>query len=461
MSSFDVDYESGMDFGVGVDNLTGSILGKAVEPGEITKVTTSQSVTYFITSIETSESLYESLDISMRASGHYGMFQSRGKFRFSRELNYNSQSSFFVVKCEVFNSFEQCTEARLEESAVNLINTSSEANFTRRYGNTFVRGLQTGGIFYAVISLFSEDRREQTRIAGSLQASFGGLSAGVSGGTSINEIIESSSSRTEFNVFTFQAGGTGTSSGLVYDLDEVYERLQAFPSIIEGSGTPFRVQLASYITLDNYPDTSTPSFFDQRSSLQKYANTYFSYIRWKNDIKFIQDNPSLFAEYQMEDLNSWQNQLSQNITNIETQARKCAISESECNDIPYQLPFETLPERKEVGSDVVLREESGFLGRTWIESEDGWSGIWKRQGDTRFFDAEWHKPGSTIVITSTLKIYIVAAEVRVFRHDNDTPDSSCVYQGTLDRETMKVTGFYSCDWTVGIDIPWEATITES
>ncbi|MBN2981603.1 MULTISPECIES: hypothetical protein [Cohnella] len=90
----------------------------------------------------------------------------------------------------------------------------------------------------------------------------------------------------------------------------------------------------------------------------------------------------------------------------------------------------------------------------WREQEDGWTGVWRRLGNSNIFDARWTMPGAQD-ITAVLTINIFDSNVQVLRR-NSSDGNDCNYTGTIAADGRTVTGTYLCTRGGG---SWRATIT--
>jgi hypothetical protein len=94
------------------------------------------------------------------------------------------------------------------------------------------------------------------------------------------------------------------------------------------------------------------------------------------------------------------------------------------------------------------------LGRRWIESEAGWTGQWRRRGNSTTFDAIWTKPGERQV-TAVMTMYVEGRSVYIERR-NSSDGNNCNYSGTLINNSASVVeGQYSCNRGGG---SWRADI---
>ncbi|MBI1928475.1 hypothetical protein HYR99_30060 [Candidatus Poribacteria bacterium] len=348
MMSLDLPYKEGMNYGVGVNLLTGEILGKGVKPGEPTSLQDAggHEAGDNVTLIREAEDLYDSLGISVRASGHYGLFSSGGKFRFSEQVKYNSQSTFLLARSIVTKAFKQIEEAQLEEQAVRLLEQGKFDQFRESYGDAFVRGIKTGGEFFSVISITSVNREEQQKLAIKLRAAY----SGISGSLNLDEQTRSALSRAELHIVMYQEGGTGEDLSFTDNPDNVMQRLHDFPGIVDRNPIPYFVQVASYKTLDNYPEV--PGLRDiqsQSDALERYATLRLKLLTHKNDVEFIQHYPGYYENPpDVNTLNAWQEFFSEQLNKLEAQAKRCASAPVDgCRDFPFQLPLGfRIPERE-------------------------------------------------------------------------------------------------------------------
>lgn len=99
------------------------------------------------------------------------------------------------------------------------------------------------------------------------------------------------------------------------------------------------------------------------------------------------------------------------------------------------------------------------LGILWKEAESGWTGTWRRRGDSNVFDARWERAGFR-PIEQILTMTLSGNTVTIFRQDPNVAGNNCTYQGTVGSDGVTVTGEYTCNDRgnrIG-PVPWTATI---
>lgn len=122
---------------------------------------------------------------------------------------------------------------------------------------------------------------------------------------------------------------------------------------------------------------------------------------------------------------------------------------------PVATPPAGPPDATPPGTQPDKPGHSAGLGRVWHEEENGWSGTWKRRGNSNTFDAVWTKGSGrvTAVLTMTQR-----SGGRVSIHREDTSSTMQVgYEGTIRGDQVRGTGkILSTGWS----FPWHARIDD-
>lgn len=340
--STNIPWSQGMNYGMGVNLLNGDIAGKAVDAGTITGPTLAggQTTRYNLSLVNSFEELYSSIGISVEASGHYGLFSASGKFNYAKESKFNSQSTFLLARCVVENAFTQAEDAQLKTEASKLLEQGKTELFQQRYGDGFIRGMQTGGEFFAVISISSHSQEEQEKIAASLQVGYGGLFASVEVNAKLDNETKSKLSRSELRVSTYQKGGSGDEQSLTADIEAVMARLRAFPAQVKNNPVPYDVQVANYKTLALPEGPNLIEIQAQKEALVEYEKIHLKLLTLRNDIEFIQLHPEFFVDPpDNTTLNKWQDFIANEINQVTRQASTCIDNPKDgCPMLSLKLP---------------------------------------------------------------------------------------------------------------------------
>lgn len=357
--STNIPWTEGMNYGMGVNLLNGDIAGKAVDPGVISAPTQAggQATTYNLSLINSIEELYSSIGLSVEASGHYGLFNASGKYGYAKESKFNSQSTFLLARCVVENAFTQAEDVQIRPDAASLIEQGKITLFQQRYGDGFVRGMQTGGEFFAIISITSSSREDQKSIAASLQAKYGGLFASAQVDVNLDETSRSKIAKSELRISTFQRGGSGDEQSLTADIEEVMARLKAFPAQVKNSPVPYDVQVASYNTVALPEGPSPVDIRLQKDSLIDYERIRLKLLTLRNDIEFLQLNPNLFVDPPgIAVLNKWQDFVENEINEITRQASHCLDNpKGGCETRSFRLPEDFRQVKRRTSESIEIK----------------------------------------------------------------------------------------------------------
>lgn len=274
--------ESGLAVGTALDSF--AVQPDASAPG--------QEVCASISIVSSHEELMTKLGMSFDAQGRYGLASASAKVEFSESSTYNSTSTFLVARCIVRNPFRRGKNFRLTQTAKDLLQALRFDEFRKAFGDSFVRGLQTGGEFYSVIRITSVSSTTQTELAVALQAAFNGLMAAVEFKGRFETANLNATTKSEFIASMFQRAGSGIESSPTVEISEVLARYKSFPAIARSSAFPYETELAAYETLPlpvPTPEEQEDFLFALRDARAKKLH----YIQTKNDLEFARTNPTL------------------------------------------------------------------------------------------------------------------------------------------------------------------------
>jgi hypothetical protein len=256
---------------------------------------TGAEVTSAISIVSTHEELQESLGMSFEAQGRYGLVAGSAKAHFSDKTNYNSMSTFVIASVVVENPLRRGKNFRITPEAKALLDSLQMDKFERAFGDSFVRGLQTGGEFYAVVRITSVSTSTQTALSAALQAEYNGLAASGSFQLAFNKTKESSQTKSEFTSVMYQRAGSGATISPTVTIDEVITRFKKFPEIAAASASAYETEVATYDTIPLPVPTPVEqeAFMD---SLIDEQEKKLRYIQTRNDLEFALRFPEFFED---------------------------------------------------------------------------------------------------------------------------------------------------------------------
>ncbi len=284
------------EIGMGFNSDTGLAVGTALEfdtptrdPGQTVPSATADIVT-------THDQLMDTLNISAQVQGHYAFASGSAKVDFSKKTGYNSVSTFVVAHMVITNIITRGHNFRISQNAKALLDSNQIDAFQTAFGDSFVRGLFTGGEFYAVMRITSVDTSVQTDLAVKLQMEINGGVAGGSFSGALNKANSEQHSRAEFHVTYYQSGGAGEAEiGTTLSVDEVKARLHNLPTAVMNHPVPHMIEVATYDTIP----IPLPSKEQQEDFLMALADAdqkKLQYLQQYNDLMFAHDNPDFFED---------------------------------------------------------------------------------------------------------------------------------------------------------------------
>lgn len=285
------------EIGMGFNSETGEVVGTALEGFTVTEnpVAPGMEVQSSVTIINSHEELMNRLGMSFEGKGRYGFISASAKAQFSESTSFNSTSSFLVASCIVQNPFMRGKNFRVKPEAKALLDALRFDEFKTAFGDSFVRGIQTGGEFYAVIRITSVSISKQTELTTTLQAELNGLLYGGSFKGQYEQANQSTSTRSEYHATMFQRGGSGATISPTIEITEVINRFKKFPEIAKANAFGYETEIASYNTLPlpvPTPEEQDDFLFALRDAREKKLY----YIQVRNDLQFALRNPMFFKD---------------------------------------------------------------------------------------------------------------------------------------------------------------------
>ncbi|OBK31032.1 hypothetical protein A5659_26500 [Mycobacterium sp. 1165196.3] len=283
--------------GMGFNSHTGQAVGTALQGFTVgaDPAASGQEVTAEITIVNSQEELMDKMSMSFSLQGRYEFFSASAKASFSEQTNINSTSTFLLARCVVKNPLTRGQNFVVKPDAAALLNTSEgEDTFTRAFGDSFVRGLQTGGEFYAVIRITSQSTVTQTNLATSLNAAADMLVASADFKAQFNTANTSAATRSEYTATMYQRAGSGETISPTVTIDEIAARYHQFPQIAKDNPVAFETEVATYDTLP-LPLPTPEERDDFRAALADARDHKMRYIQSRNDADFARTNPQFFT----------------------------------------------------------------------------------------------------------------------------------------------------------------------
>jgi hypothetical protein len=361
--------------GEGFDSVTGAAKGKAMAPQTATPAPSAsgQVVEYSLIEVESLSELRREMGISASASYSGVVGEASAKVELVRKAAFNSYSIYLIVRTKVTNGSTLLTEFMLRSEARDLFQ-QSVPEFFKTYGDEFVNSVSTGGEFLAVVEFVSQSSVEQETIKASVRASVGSFDSAAGFSQAIDKI--SKERTTKINVV--RIGGTGPIP------TNLKEAAMNFPKAVDPAqgGAPVVIGFTtrSFDTVSNRPaGKSVPNLAPQRRAMSELVEIREYGQRIKNDIAYILDFPTQFANATSADLHAKSTKVDGKIASIDKRLNQ--IVDAPLNPPPAtETDFgDVLPLNARLsGIDVPLKilihqhnlNDSKFPGGEWAGAKD-------------------------------------------------------------------------------------------
>jgi hypothetical protein len=284
---------------MGFNSETGEFVGTCLEAGPVGENPVANGMTGGMTAqiINSHEQLTEALGVNVEAAGRYGMASGSAKFNYSQASTFNTTSTFVVAQCRYENAIRRARDFRVPvgSQAERLLTANRMDEFRTAFGDSFVRGIKTGGEFFAVMRITTESSTSQMKLGASLAAEVNGLVAAGSFKAEFNMSKEQSGGRSEFFASCYQSGGDAEQITPTLSLDEILDRVRSFPKIVKEHPVGYLAEVASYDTIP----IPVPTYEESESlvmALRDANSKRLSYLTRKNDFEFAKENPEFFVD---------------------------------------------------------------------------------------------------------------------------------------------------------------------
>jgi len=328
----------GMDYGLGFNSLEIEVKRSPFESISYDQPEGGQVIDYTLKQVKSIMQLTEELDISAEASFRNLAFNGSAKFKYIRSHNLDTYSLYFLIHVKVKNR-EKILEPgfKLSEEALELLDKNINL-FHKAYGDTFIRGMTTGGEYIGIIRI--ETRSEEDKKKVSAELNIGGI--GWDGKAKFIEKLKKVQEDHTIFVKNIIIGGVDLEA--TSDPIKMIEDAQKFSEQARKSGNPVKVMLSDYTIFPEYAEKSVGPEIETKRMLNKLNNYMLQYLSLKNDLMFIKSNVKQFRIKPDSIISEKENifiyiyKISNIIDEIESQQQKLTYKMIGINDIDIEPP---------------------------------------------------------------------------------------------------------------------------
>lgn len=141
------------NWGVGILTLDGSTRSSAVSISPPSAGGLAQGVKIFLA--ESRQEVYSALAITAQTQGSYGLSNASATFELAEAVTETGYDLYLVMAATAY--FPAATaDATLTAAALALLQSGEYFDFLRQYGDQFVFGMQTGGIYAGILEIHAQ-----------------------------------------------------------------------------------------------------------------------------------------------------------------------------------------------------------------------------------------------------------------------------------------------------------------
>jgi hypothetical protein len=308
------DAERGMQPGVGYKGVLEDTAGVCIDYDGVIDSEAGQDVLYKMRLIENHNDMAMALNLSSASQVKAIVPDTnvqvgvKSKFAFGHSKTLNRFSVNIMLDILVANETVHMKDIKLKEDIQKkLIEGLNGDNpkqaledFRLRCGDSFMSGYTTGGEYYGMIQVETENEEQKTKIENEITTSVGMIGIGDAEKTQkIALTLQRISSEHKVNIWTHQIGGTGDQAAPATNVQEMLARLKQMTTSVANGANPKKVKgtFSEYFTIG----VDLPA--EYRNQLKK-ANRFVGQLAKKqgelldnlSNIKFVQSHPNSFVE---------------------------------------------------------------------------------------------------------------------------------------------------------------------
>jgi hypothetical protein len=346
------DFREFMDYGLGIDDASGNIRARAVDHGDPVPVpeTGGQTVLFRLHKSETVEDVHKAIGLSVDGAAAYGLFAASDKFDFAESSNFQTYSLFLVVAITVTNTSRHILDEKLVDAGKTLLGQGTDAGnkrFREEFGDIYIKGVETGGEFMAIVEIETRSDQEKQDISNKLEAGgFFGVGGADLASTFTSNFAQVTSNAT-LNINSFQRGGEGEGAVQQISVGALIEKARTFAIQVMQRPVSYRVQTQDYLALDLPTPPNVIDLQNAKDVLQRYETQRATLLQALNDANYVMSHSDQFEPFSADALTKFTQGISTSLNNISKSASSCVNDIRSCKFDEEPVPDRNLlPKRK-------------------------------------------------------------------------------------------------------------------
>ncbi len=340
----------------------------AIKDGDVV-TSNAMETKYSLDLVNNKEELLDKIVMTSKNSGSYGSFNAKAKVKFVKEVKWNFNSTYVLVRAERVTSTQtlNADTILLQETAKNVL-LDSRVKFLESCGNRFINKVNFGGEIYGLLEIQSRTYQEKQSLEINLS---GGGSYGAAKGSSKTDYkreIEKLTTKYQAKISFRHVGGkqieTPNDAATLLDLSNRIEE------ITDSNPVPVSIETRDYFSVSNYlldnDSYETKIRQDEidwaEGKLKQARNLYAQSL-------YALDNPKDFKDLDEAELKKNLTYLDDKIMELKNFISRASsfVNKVDHNDILINLDNISIPEQKRRASKKELKvtcvkKESSLCG---------------------------------------------------------------------------------------------------
>jgi hypothetical protein len=347
--TFTIDAPVGTMLGVGYNEATFDLrsIGAVGEVGIDADNTGNLSTDFHFSQVTSSQQLAKSMAVSAGASVRTLNFGAKAQVDFRERVAVSSRSTNILLRLALLRRPRRLINAKITQDGEDLLAMLPPRTdrFHERFGSHFVRQIVSGGVFYGVARIESDDLEKQEELGVDVSLRIGNVLGGsVNSSNEFSENFDSSTDRIEMHIMAI-----GGSPRPVFNIDELMSEISIFEQeVSSGVAVPVTAEMAPYSQLALPGDDIT--FVQEqvaRAFLDELGENFQEQVELRNEIDYVLRNRDAFKPFNRQAFRDALNKCNRNLNRIAQAADACARDRTQCvlpqNIAPPSLDF---PERR-------------------------------------------------------------------------------------------------------------------
>lgn len=330
-ATIDINPDSPVLLGMGVDLVTGEFKQPCVEWGGTRFLTTGQGTKLRYQLVEDSRSMKKALGVKARVAYKSPGTHVSGKAAFASEVNANSYSLYILAMVDVKAPTETLADVHLRPEVRELLAQGNLNRFREVCGDEYVASVQRAGTFVGVTEIRTTGTSSKKKIKVELQGKMGGYSASGEMTQAISKVAQ----RNEVRSYQYVTGQERTA--LSVSPDQMVKNAENFPVNVDPeSALPYRAATFSYQTLVDWNGPAPVDVQHQAYVVAEIGRRQERYREKLADVHYVMANPLEFRDFEPARLGHMEAVIDQNLQRLQRAASECHRDLREC-EVPKLL----------------------------------------------------------------------------------------------------------------------------